>query len=47
MYKSFPEIFINGNSSFHTSGEAEVLSGQQNAYKASKDHGPQHILATN
>lgn len=47
MYKSFPEVFINGTSTFYTSGEAEVLRGQQKAYKASKDHGPQHILATN
>lgn len=47
MYKSFPEVFINGTSTFNTSGEVDVLSGQQNAYKASKDHGLQHILATN
>lgn len=47
MHESCPEVFINGATTFHTSGEAEVLSGQQKAYKASKDHGPQHILATN
>lgn len=47
MYKSFSEGFINGASTFHTSGEVEVLSGSQNAYKASKDHGSQHILAAN
>lgn len=47
MYKSFADVFINGTSTFHTSGEVEVLSGRQNAYKASKDHGSQHILATN
>lgn len=47
MYKGFPEVFINGTSTSHTSGEVEVLSVLQNAYKASKDHGSQHILATN
>lgn len=47
MYESTPKVFINTTSTFHTSGEVEVLSGWQKAYKASKDHGPQHILATN
>ena len=46
MYKSFAEAFINDASAFHTS-EVEVLSGWQNAYKASKDHGSQHILDAN
>lgn len=47
MDKSFAEAFINDARAFHTSREVEVLSGWQNAYKASKDHGSQHILAAN